>query len=190
MAELFGTVSSNETVNWNPEPTTRGTFGILSTCVITLTLCVWSSVHLNLPGNNPSRYLKFWRRLGWLICSLIAPEFLIMVAWSQRRRAYDFQEKVEKALNPRVNAKVLPSYLYSSSRCKFIFQANDSEIQSPGRQHEWTITHSYWAIMGGISADTDSIDRYIPGVVLSRLMAFCSYLNMNQTCFQIYRSTT
>ena len=43
----FGT-ARNETV-WQPEPGNRGTYGLLSSCVITMVLCVWTAVHLNIP---------------------------------------------------------------------------------------------------------------------------------------------
>lgn len=41
-------------------------------------------------------------------------------------------------------------------------QPNDPEIQHPARQHQWTMTHSFWAIMGGISVDTDPADKFVP----------------------------
>jgi len=84
MTDLFNVVGSNDTVKWHAEPTTRGTFSILSTCFITLVLCVWSSVHPNLPGNGG----KLWqRRLRWVVSGLLAPEFLILTAWQQRQTA-------------------------------------------------------------------------------------------------------
>ena len=37
---------------WEPQPERRGTFGILSSCFVTLALCTWKIVHLNLPGEG------------------------------------------------------------------------------------------------------------------------------------------
>lgn len=84
--------SENHTVSWHPGPTTRGSFTILSSCVITLTLCVWKVVHLNLPeheGCLPKRKktnlkywmtrwisLQQWRKVGWLILGIFAPEMV------------------------------------------------------------------------------------------------------------------
>lgn len=87
MANLFNVLGSNDTIKWEAEPATRGTFTILSTCVITLSLCVWSSVHLNLPGNDQDGWPRFLRRLCWITGALIAPEYLILTSWDQRQKA-------------------------------------------------------------------------------------------------------
>jgi hypothetical protein len=33
--------------SWHSEPNTRGTFSILCTCTVTMSLCVWTALHLN-----------------------------------------------------------------------------------------------------------------------------------------------
>ena len=75
---LFG--NGTDIVHWMPNPKFRGTFDILSTCVITMLLCVWTAVHLNI---SPPE--SFWspklRKVGWLILALIAPEMVAYTAW-------------------------------------------------------------------------------------------------------------
>ena len=68
---------TNETVqaNWRPEPTFRGTYGILSTCIITTLLCIWTAVHLNVPAYKKGSR-QTWRKVGWFIMGLIAPEMV------------------------------------------------------------------------------------------------------------------
>lgn len=66
LAGAAGNVSSNMTSNlvWEPQPTRRGTFGILSTCFVTLALCTWKIVHLNLPGvcpNDDLPWAAWWK---------------------------------------------------------------------------------------------------------------------------------
>ena len=84
---LFG--NGTDVVHWKPSPTTRGTNEILSTCLITMLLCVWTAVHLNIspPGS-------FWepnlRKIGWLILALLAPEIVAYTAW-YIRSARDFE---------------------------------------------------------------------------------------------------
>ncbi|KAF1355436.1 hypothetical protein BDV97DRAFT_345548 [Delphinella strobiligena] len=39
----------SESAVWHPEPDYRGTFGILSLCLTTMFLCIWTAVHLNIP---------------------------------------------------------------------------------------------------------------------------------------------
>jgi hypothetical protein len=66
---------TNHTLSWRPEPTTRGTFGLLSSCITTIVLCVWTAVHLNIPEHGrTSRHV--WRKLKWVIIGLTAPEIV------------------------------------------------------------------------------------------------------------------
>ncbi len=75
---LFG--NGTDIVHWKPSPASRGTFDILSTCVITMLLCVWTAVHLNVPAPG-----SFWRpklrKVGWLVLALLAPEMIAYTAW-------------------------------------------------------------------------------------------------------------
>lgn len=75
---LFG--NDTDIVHWKPNPNSRGTFNILTTCLITLLLCVWTAVHLNIspPG---SFWRPFLRKVGWLILALLAPEVVAYTAW-------------------------------------------------------------------------------------------------------------
>lgn len=104
MADLFRG-SSNVTVKWEPEPQLRGTFTILSTCIITLALCVWNSVHLNLPAVGKKSKGR-GRRIAWIFLGLFAPEVLIFTAQIQRSKAKKIQKEVEKVLGPRTSSKV------------------------------------------------------------------------------------
>jgi hypothetical protein len=101
METIFGSGSSvNHTSSWQPQPTFRGTFGILSTCLVTLGLCVWSAIHLNIPARNEAPWdficaLSIWkktrnewpwkklawpgqsvRKIGWTLLGFFAPELV------------------------------------------------------------------------------------------------------------------
>jgi hypothetical protein len=87
MLLIFGKAAPNQTATWEPSPTTRGSFQILSTCLITLGLCVWTAIHPNIPEQNrplprpwwdPRGWVKrhTWRRLGWLTLGVFAPEMV------------------------------------------------------------------------------------------------------------------
>ena len=75
---IFG--NGSDTVHWQPNPNIRGTADILTSCLTTLLLCVWTAVHLNVP--EPGRPVKhFFRKVGWLILALLAPELVVYTAW-------------------------------------------------------------------------------------------------------------
>ena len=99
MLPIFGNTVVNSTASWFPEPAIRGTWTILSSCLITTSLWVWTVVHLNIPKKikEPrqawrklgwlTKYDQTRRRLGWLILGIIAPEMVTFTAWDQYREA-------------------------------------------------------------------------------------------------------
>jgi hypothetical protein len=74
MPSFFGN-ASEPVGGWRPEPLQRGTWSILSSCIITMTLCVWTSVHLNIPEHGKAHLQKYWK-VCWLLIALFAPEFV------------------------------------------------------------------------------------------------------------------
>ncbi|KAK4215436.1 hypothetical protein QBC37DRAFT_459012 [Rhypophila decipiens] len=76
-----------EILGWVQEPDGRGSFSILKSCVITLVLCVYTALHLNIPPANSTKLLLVWRKTKWIIIGLFAPEIVVFVAWAQRQQA-------------------------------------------------------------------------------------------------------
>ena len=76
--------TNDSSISWQPEPSTRGTWGILSVYIITTSLCVWTAVHPNVPANGHESS-HVWRRLYWLGIGLLAPEMIAYAAWYQKR---------------------------------------------------------------------------------------------------------
>jgi hypothetical protein len=150
MAHLFDQPNINETVTWQPESNLRGTFSIISTCTVTITLGVWSVVHLNLPRIAWAD--AFTRRLVWAICSVLVPEASVIIAWSQHKAASRVQRKVEEVFGTHMGVSV--SLNTSQWKAQFLMNTKDNvESNPPTRKNKWTMTHSYWAIMGGIAYD-------------------------------------
>ncbi|KAK0631496.1 hypothetical protein B0T14DRAFT_417357, partial [Immersiella caudata] len=132
-------------------PPTRGTFRLLIGCIATLSLCVYSALHLNVlppagrerqPGPKtkdnrlsfqPSLSTVFSSKAKWVLIGMFAPEFVVYTAWSQWR-----------------SARKLTDLITSSPEAKDL---------------EWTMTHSFFALMGGFAVDTDDPgeDEYIAG---------------------------
>lgn len=68
---------------WVSNPDNRGTWNILSNCIFTLSLCVFTAIHLNVgpPGETG---LQFWlRKLKWVIVATFAPEMVLYTAGKQ-----------------------------------------------------------------------------------------------------------
>jgi hypothetical protein len=97
--------------HWQSEPNTRGTFRLLISCLITLTLCVWTAVHLNVPVRKPversrrrGRRLRsnYWlRRARWVFLGLVAPELVVYTAWRQWSSARAMTRDLRKSSKVR-----------------------------------------------------------------------------------------
>ncbi|KAI5849903.1 hypothetical protein BZA05DRAFT_355039 [Tricharina praecox] len=88
--------------SWGSEPTRRGTMGILLPCLITLGLCVWTAVHLNInPQPTPGRLLLF--KLAWLLLGMLAPEFVLWCAYDQFMEARAIRNVILKIQTHRLN---------------------------------------------------------------------------------------
>ena len=70
-------------VGYVPDPDGRGTLSIFFSCLLTLSLCVWSSVHLNLPKHDESDFEYSWRYFKWSLLGIFGPELVIWAAWRQ-----------------------------------------------------------------------------------------------------------
>lgn len=64
---------------WVPEPSGRGTWSILWSCLATIFICTWSALHLDVPDEDGRWYL-FFRKLGWMLIAATAPEFILFNA--------------------------------------------------------------------------------------------------------------
>src|SRR5271154_5593087 len=66
-------------------PVGRGTIGLITTCVITLSLCLWTAVHMNVPGREirESYSRRFAQKLSWALLAVFAPEVVVWRAFDQ-----------------------------------------------------------------------------------------------------------
>ena len=61
---------------WQADPSGRGTWTILWTCLATIFICTWSALHLDIPKRHESGYLTL-RKLSWMIIAAYAPEIVL-----------------------------------------------------------------------------------------------------------------
>ncbi|KAI9507076.1 hypothetical protein F5148DRAFT_981929 [Russula earlei] len=62
----------------------RSLWDIIRSCIITIFLCVWVSVHPNIPSPDESWPRVAIRRVGLMLATVFVPE--LMVAWALRQR--------------------------------------------------------------------------------------------------------
>ena len=85
--------SSNATdarLGWVDSPNGRGTIDIIWGCILTVFLCVWTVLALNVPARNTSQLVFACTKMKWAVIALFGPEMLSAMAgaqWSIARRS-------------------------------------------------------------------------------------------------------
>lgn len=74
---------------WIGQPNTRGTLDILQTCVLTIFVCTYTILCLNVPAPNESAWILTGRKLFWMGLSIADPEFVLSYASGQWGTAQD-----------------------------------------------------------------------------------------------------
>lgn len=171
MINVFGNVTTNRTSAWAPEPTVRGTWGILSSCIITISLCIWTAVHLNIPEHHKTKQ-QIWRKLKWLIIGLLAPEMVAYVAWHQRKKAKEILQQVRDSsgqvapqtqLRKLFKACLQGSTSYRGDQPKDKYDSAFAETRRD-RKAKWTLVHGFYAAMGGFAMDSSTSEEpFLPG---------------------------
>ena len=91
--------AGSEYVSWQSSPNVRGTWDLLISCTFTLVICVYTTVHLNLPGDKPTcwRCRLRWhlRKPGWVAVGIFAPEIVVYTAWRQWVSAQALTKKMK-----------------------------------------------------------------------------------------------
>ena len=135
-------------VQYVSDPNGRGTFSLIISCVLTLTLCVWSALHLNVPSNSQTALASLMTQIRWIITGVYAPELVVFTAWRQWSSA-------------KLLSKLVDEWGQAS---KQPHNNGDEGSNLPDRSsYEWTMTHSFFASTGGFAFDTADDDaRYLP----------------------------
>ena len=153
--------------HWEDGPNTRGTMDIISSCLVTLGLCLWTAIHLNIPKHGRES-AQLWRKLGWLLTGLLAPEMVVFTALEQRRAALRLTKEVQTALGEKEQTpkwQRLQRWLWHKEDPVVSDNVAPSERESKVTdcRHRWTHVHSFYALMGGFVFDTSNAPaKFLP----------------------------
>lgn len=178
MFEPFGNTTVLPPTKWHPEPKFRGTFSILSSCLITMSLCIWTSLHLNLPEHKKG-HLQKYRKLGWMALGLLAPELVVWNAWEQRKKVKELSALMEmkgfmpERLSMWKRTRKWVTTVWRETQIFLLLKAGDlPEFADPkpykrfnGHIHAWTDVHSWLVVMGGMAFEDSSPEdqQFMPG---------------------------
>jgi hypothetical protein len=87
----------NKTVGWVPEPYhDRGTASLLYNNLLTLFLCSWSAVHLNVAADGDTGMTIKLRKIKWMIVTILAPEFVATYAFRDWCCARELRKNLDR----------------------------------------------------------------------------------------------
>lgn len=75
--------SATSIQGWVSQPNFRGTFDIALSCAVTIFLCNWSSICVNVPPSHHGRLDIFMDKWHMFCLSLLGPEFIFCMALGQ-----------------------------------------------------------------------------------------------------------
>ena len=108
---VFG-ASNSTTPHWQEDPNERGTWDLLQSCLVTLALCVYTSIHINVFNSEVGTWSRFWIRVKWALIALLIPELIVFNAWVQRRLAH----RIAKVLRARSGQEEPPCIIVRFKR--------------------------------------------------------------------------
>ena len=88
---------------WLPNPRQRGTLDIIWSCLFTLSLCVYTAIHLNVPPPNEGKFGFFRRKTKWVFIGILAPELVVYAAWRQLRQAKNVARELNRSRKNKVS---------------------------------------------------------------------------------------
>jgi hypothetical protein len=109
---------NDSTIGWAPNPDGRGTSSLIISCVVTLTLCVWSALHLNVPTRPTTKSRLALEKTKWVLYGIFAPELVVATAASQYITVRWLKREIERdAAFRRSKDPSNPPEAWSTAQC-------------------------------------------------------------------------
>ncbi|KAH6696687.1 hypothetical protein BKA61DRAFT_741607 [Leptodontidium sp. MPI-SDFR-AT-0119] len=124
---------------WVDEPSDRGTWGILYSCSFTLLLCVYTAIHLNVPGHYDTQSKIWWRKAKWVAIAIFGPEIVVYVAFEQWYLAKMFLRDLRRIADESTDEKFKKWY-------------NDNSKKPP-----FDMVYAHYVLMGGFVVNVEDM---------------------------------
>ena len=147
------TAETEHLVGYVPDPSGRGTVSLVLSCLLTLLLCVWQALHLNVPRQGETAFQCMFENARWIIAGIYAPELVVFTAWRQWSSSKILSEIVSSCQH-----ELKKSAGSDNSKSE---QNTDYAMPSVLR-HSWTQTHSFFASTGGFAFDLTECVENVP----------------------------
>lgn len=142
-------------VGWVSDAGTRGTLDIIQTCVSTLFLCAYTTLHLDVPSSSLSFWQQTLRTAKWVVVGMLAPEVVLACAAKDLALALQVQKYANRQHGPscpihgRSNNSLQGEAATNEKINGSAIVPVDAICKCQQRKNSWTLKHSFFAVMGG-----------------------------------------
>ena len=142
-------------VGYVSEPNVRGTTSLVVSCILTLILCVWSALHLNVPEQDSSRVFHIIQVIRWIITGVYAPELVVFTAWRQWASARLLGKQISELAQTfkKNHAATTASESQGQTTASLKTRAIYKSVSFADHRHRWTRTYDFFASTGGFAFD-------------------------------------
>ena len=144
---------TEQTSGWVEGPDGRGTGDILYSCIFTISLCVLTALHLNVPPIGSSFTHRAKRKAGWVIVGIFAPEAVVYAALVQLITVKRFQEKLTKVV--------------------------EDDLEKAKNVQSTTVQHKKSRLLSPIREDSDPTDQAGPTKPIRRAATNIQLINVD-----------
>jgi hypothetical protein len=157
--------------SWVSSPDRRGTGDILYSCTITIVLCIFTVLHMNVPGHGERPWKQYRRKIKWMFIALIAPEVVLYVAYTQYQEARSLCKTLND-LKPGDSESDRDQTVTTQTRHRW-FKRSKS-VSKP----TFELAYGFFVVMGGFVVDVsrfcDFADRLTLDANTVARMARCN----------------
>jgi hypothetical protein len=126
-------------VGWQSDSGGRDTLDIIENCLLTILACTWSIQHLNVPELGTEWYWTLGTKIKWAVFTIF---FILAHAILEFSMAWNSLFLIKNSETPTFHIK-LPRLF------RYFCHSGPSDLENGDKLPDWTITHSYFANMGG-----------------------------------------
>ena len=128
---------------WVSQPNGRGTFDILWSCLFTIFLCTWVSLHLNIPAMHETYWDQFFRKMRWMAQAIMAPEFVLCLATGQKVEAERSVKQFKNSRRPEWPEWKIRHAFYANMGGFVLHPRESAPFPINARQLHWLVLHGY-----------------------------------------------
>jgi len=145
--------NANTKQGWTSSPDGRGTIDVLYSCGLTMFLCAWSILCLNVPSKDENTFQILWRKMSLTALGILCPELIFELAFGQwlsaRQSVRDMNSIGAGPAKAKRSRLEWVKNIFAKSR-----SSKSEHVVSDRENETWTMKKAFFTDMGGFILGT------------------------------------